>query len=564
MKHKVPRSLLGVIALGALVSACTQDVAQGNETGPGAPPSEGPPVTPTTDPVGPVDIACGAGQVSVSAARIWRLSPRQLELSLREFFADPALAIENPLQLSPGLSHFPNAAQFYTMEELSAEQMFTLAEQLSGSHGARIASQHACLSQAVPDLACWTDVAAALQSKAFRRAQNPEEAARLGTMAHGAQAEHGKDEALRLAIELTLSSPHFLFRHELGEGTPDASGRIPLGAYELASAVSYSLTDRPPSPELLALAQNGSLLDPGVLAQQVQLLLAGEGAAEPVNRFLREYFKYEDTKLVFKDPGAFPDHDPEALIADTEAFVNRSRQQGGDLLASLFTTPDGFASARTAPAYGITASSESPQLVSFPAGQRAGILTQPSFLSAFSHNESNDPIRRGVFLREHVLCKPAPNLPFNEVPPLPELGPDATLRETLEVHRARPDCAGCHALLDNAGLGFEAYDHIGRYRTMEAGKPVDARGELVDAGDATGPFNGAIELGQKLASSETVRECVVRHGFRYVMGREEAPADACSLAAARDAFVNSGSQLGALLTSILTSDSLRYRQGATP
>ncbi|MES2572473.1 MAG: DUF1588 domain-containing protein, partial [Verrucomicrobiota bacterium] len=65
-----------------------------------------------------------------------------------------------------------------------------------------------------------------------------------------------------------------------------------------------------------------------------------------------------------------------------------------------------------------------------------------------------------------------------------------TFRQRLELHRAEPRCAGCHARMDPLGFGLENFDALGNWRTTVGGSPVDASGQLV-----TGEkFSGPIEL----------------------------------------------------------------------
>ena len=45
-----------------------------------------------------------------------------------------------------------------------------------------------------------------------------------------------------------------------------------------------------------------------------------------------------------------------------------------------------------------------------------------------------------------------------------------------------PACAACHAAFDSYGLTFEIYDAIGRYRTTESGKAIDATGKNLPGG----------------------------------------------------------------------------------
>src|SRR6185369_5842234 len=105
--------------------------------------------------------------------------------------------------------------------------------------------------------------------------------------------------------------------------------------------------------------------------------------------------------------------------------------------------------------------------------------------------------------------------------PLPDLGPNVTMRERLSMHSKDPRCAACHLLMDPLGLPLEAYDHVGRFRTMENGKAIDASGTLGGSGNQDGAFMGPIELGAKLGASTTVAQCFVRQSFTYWMGRQD-------------------------------------------
>jgi hypothetical protein len=200
--------------------------------------------------------------------------------------------------------------------------------------------------------------------------------------------------------------------------------------------------------------------------------------------------------------------------------------------------------------------------VDLAAGQRAGILSQPSFLSGFSEGEETDPIRRGKFIVESLLCRAIPAVNLGSVPPLPER-PGATMRERLALHlTAGPTCVACHSVLDPPGLALEAYDHVGRHRTTDKTKTLDLRGEFSGYGPGTdGAFNGPIELTRKLAASPLFEPCLVRHAFRFWFGRGETEADACALAGGYDAMKKAGDPLETVLA-FVTSDTFLYRTAA--
>jgi hypothetical protein len=112
-----------------------------------------------------------------------------------------------------------------------------------------------------------------------------------------------------------------------------------------------------------------------------------------------------------------------------------------------------------------------------------------SVLTVSSYPHRTSPVLRGKWILERLLGAPSPPPPPN----VPELSEDKTvaagktLRERLEHHRQDPTCASCHNRLDPLGFGLENYDAIGRWRTTDAGKPVDTRGELPNGQTFNGP-----------------------------------------------------------------------------
>ncbi|MEQ8786817.1 MAG: DUF1588 domain-containing protein [Pirellulaceae bacterium] len=199
-------------------------------------------------------------------------------------------------------------------------------------------------------------------------------------------------------------------------------------------------------------------------------------------------------------------------------------------------------------------------------GKRAGLLMHPAWLIAHSLNLDNDPVRRGKWIRERLLADTVPELPITVDARIPE-EPDQTLRHRFRVTR-QAECWRCHVQMNPLGMPFELYDDFGRYREVEklhaAGKTaaVDCRGVLDGTGDPAldGEVDDPIEMMQRLARSERVRQSFVRHAFRYWMGRNEMLSDAPTLLAADRAYVEGGGSFRALVLSLLTSDSFLYRK----
>ena len=227
---------------------------------------------------------------------------------------------------------------------------------------------------------------------------------------------------------------------------------------------------------------------------------------------------------------------------------------------------------------------------------RAGMLTHPAWLVAHSGNFDNDIVRRGKWVREHLLAGVVPELPIGVDAQLPT-DPTKTLREKMEMKVYNEQCWRCHKKMNPLGNTFEMYDDFGRYRTKHhidykgnlvgsprelhnlqnkaahknnAGKPeyqtttkpVITAGKLDGSGDPqlNGDVDNAVDLMHRLAKSDRVRQSFVRHTFRYWMGRNETLDDSPTLIAADRAYVESDGSFTELLVSLLTSDSFLYRK----
>ena len=211
-----------------------------------------------------------------------------------------------------------------------------------------------------------------------------------------------------------------------------------------------------------------------------------------------------------------------------------------------------------------------------PAGQRAGILTHPAWLIAWSGNFDNDPIRRGKWIREHLLADTMPDVPLDVNAVVPEHR-DESLRERLKVTRAEY-CWKCHHKMDPLGFPFEQFDDFGRYRNQELlgellsifperhhdaqTTEIDTHGHVSASGDdqLDGDVEDVFELVQRLGKSKRVRQSFVRHAFRFWLGRNETLDDSPTLIAADQAYVKQGGSMKAMIASLLSSDSFLYRK----
>ena len=218
----------------------------------------------------------------------------------------------------------------------------------------------------------------------------------------------------------------------------------------------------------------------------------------------------------------------------------------------------------------------------FKIKHRMGILTHPAWLLAHSQNTETDIVRRGRWVREKLLAGRVPDVPITVDAQIPE-DHERTLRERLDSVTSKQQCWKCHRYMNPLGLAFEVFDDFGRFRSEEnleapenlirkgngktsadvfKTKPVDATGFLDGTGDAEldGQVEDAFELIEKLSKSERVRQSIIRHAFRFFLGRNEMLSDSQTLIDADHAYVESEGSFNAVIVSLLSSDSFFYRK----
>jgi len=385
------------------------------------------------------------------------------------------------------------------------------------------------------------------------------------TLYDAGAATGGYAHGMELLLQGMLQSPKFLYRVELGTGEAVGPTAVKLSGYELAARLSYGLWNSTPDATLTTAAGSGMLATPANVVSQLQRMLKDPRGATVIPQFLGSWIQLPALAGVAKDGAVYPEWTTDlqtAMATQAQQFFTDLLTNQGGTLAKLLTSPTVFVNSKTALLYGMTTSAlpadGSFQASQNPATAAAGLLTLPAFLATEAKADQSSPIYRGKFVREQLLCQELPSPPAN-VPPAPEIMAGVSTRERLKEHEVNAACAACHTLMDPIGLGFESYDGIGRYRTTDGGKPVDASGALTGT-DVDGPFNGVAELGAKLATSATVETCVATQWFRYSMARAEQVADTCSLGALTKTFHDAGGDLRTLPMAIVQTPAFLYRR----
>jgi hypothetical protein len=524
------------------------------------------PRTPTAaDPSSPPAIAgSGSGNVEVAEACGHTLARRVRRLSAREYLnvvgdllgEDVARSAEPLLPMEPRIGGFDNQDVGLLVSQNFQEALFQIAEQLSDAVDPATLAPCAGGSE---ERSCLRDFAAGFGRKAYGRLLTADELERLLT---AASAALDYPTAVRLIVQVVLQSPGMVYATELGADAAAAGDHVRLTPHEVASQLALVLTAARPDAELLATADADALDSPDERRAQVTRLLGTSRGQAQLRHLIDGWLDVGPIAAVPKDPERFPEFTPDvarAMQEELDRFIDRQLDGGRGSLVDLMTEPSDRIPDALVPFYANDLSEQGGK-----AAHRGGILSLPALLTRHSSDQNSSPIGRGLFVKRQLLCQPIPNPPasvslFIAAHPIDNRDASRTTRMKYEAHVTDPFCATCHSLFDGIGFGMEQMDALGRYRTTEGGLPVDSRGELVGT-DVDGPFEGVVELSQKLAQSELFKSCLTQHFFRFVEARVPQPGEQCLVAAWEKAFSDNGTRIDSLIDQWVSDPRFAERQ----
>lgn len=367
-------------------------------------------------------------------------------------------------------------------------------------------------------------------SRAFRRPATPSETQRLVALASQVRQDGGSfEESIQVAMQAILVSPHFLFKVEQPRKLGPDGEMPPINDYELATRISYFLWSSMPDDELLLLAHNKQLRDQKRLLDKIGRMIQDRRANQFIENFAGQWLQLRNLDNVKPDTKIFRGYNNnirDLMREETLTFfaaVMRRNMPVTTLIDANFT----YLNEDLARFYGIQGvTGDKFRAVSLEGTQRGGLLTHASVLTVTSNPTRTSPVKRGKWILDNLLNTPPPPAPPN-VPELEKSRLVGTLRERMEQHRENPACAACHNMMDPLGFALENFDAVGRWRSKEGGRPVDASGKLPDGTQ----FAGVGDLRKLLAEQrgEQFVRCVTEKMMTYAIGRGTEYYDKCAI-----------------------------------
>jgi hypothetical protein len=406
-----------------------------------------------------------------------------------------------------------------------------------------------------------------LARRAFRRPVTESDTRPLLAFYQRAREHNDFDTGIQQALRAMLMSPDFLFRVERDPpgAAPDTIYRI--SDHELASRLSFFLWSSIPDDELLNLADKGKLRDPAVLKKQIRRMLDDSRSRALVSNFAGQWLQLRNLEQARPDPQIFSYFDESlrrSFQQETEMFfesILREDRSVLELLDANYT----FLNERLADHYGIPKVYGSQfRRVAMTDPNRGGLLGQGSILTVTSYPNRTSVVQRGKWILENLLGTPPPPPP----PDIPELKPHTedgillTMRGQLELHRANPTCASCHARMDPIGFALENYDGVGKWRSKEGDSLIDASGKLPDGTE----FQGLAGLKKLLLEkySDDFVNTFAEKLLTYALGRGLEAYDQPTIRAVARKAAADDCRISAMIAAVVESKPFQMRRTPEP
>ena len=576
---------------------------------------------------------------SFSPSRLWRVSPA--------IFKQRNFQGRSPFTYVTGEKEIRDYAELSPVDRSTVQMLMINADKWLQHRLAKNDFEEFADNRPTPSARLIEETVRNQFIRVVRREPGEEEVAKYATLLTRNVEIGGNLDGLLTTIKTMFLSPEAIYRTEFGLGETDEHGRRHLSPAEIAYAIAYALTDLGPDRTQairesmirgkLSTKEDVARVVREVLNERIRFEYWNSTRLPRIMRFFNEYFGLPHAQTVFKDEtrrnqAAIGFWHAEGLMFDAKLIIIHHLKKDRNFIEEILTTDKFFVAhpgdneyarrvyeekgtevidgIRQFPGFGFTneargigdlsyirpynlpgSRTKEKQLWNWPLEQpismprRAGILTHPAWLAAHSLNDGNDPIHRGIWVREKLLAGVIQDLPPDVDAQVPT-DPHKTLKERMQLVRAER-CWSCHRKFNPLGETFEMFDDWGRYRDqfyfdkdkklvtrrdkefdemkkakLLTSRAVDSSGVITDSGDpeVDGKVKDAVEMMRRIGRSGRARQSFIRHLFRYFMGRNEMLSDSKTLIEAEKAYLESDGSFRSLVVSLLSSDSFLYRR----
>jgi len=329
------------------------------------------------------------------------------------------------------------------------------------------------------------------------------------------------EQALVDPLAVVLASPGFLYLSEAEEA--DAK-RKPLTLRELAVRLSYFLWSAPPDEALYQAAEKGTLKNSAELTRQVDRMLADPKAEAFYHSFMSQWFelhRFDDIAVNPKDYLMFDEQVGYSAREEPIRFFEHLMKENlslGNLIDSDFAMLDPL----LAHFYEIEGvEGQGFRKVNLPPeSPRGGLIGTTAFMIMGSTGDRTSPIIRGTLVLDKFLHDPSADPPPN-VPELTDASKEPlSIREMIELHQSKAQCASCHAKIDPIGYGLETFDAVGLWREeAKVGKRMEKieQGGTLPGGKTYDDFEQFKSL--LMENKEKLARSLVEGTASYGLGR---------------------------------------------
>lgn len=498
----------------------------------------------------------GAGTGGAGAAPADCVAPRAAPLGLRLLTASQ---YEHSVLDIVGVSASHASGFGSGLDDIVLEQRASVAASVATAAAANLAAWAPCTPTVENPATCAGEIVDVIGTRLYRHPLSDAERAELQALFDAGVAERDFALGVEWFLKGVLQAPDFMY-----EVVRPASSETPgevraLSAHEYASRLAYFIWDGPPDAALTEAASSDALADPPRRAAEIARMLEDPRFSRGLTQFYTAWLGLKGFDEIARDVPEFDQSVVDSLSISLLMSATELYAEPAPNIADLFSGDAYYLNDVLRTFYGLPAAGADFSATSMPGESRQGILTHPAMMALFARPGESFPIGRGLHLLRTILCEVIPAPDGIEIPPLPPFQEGVSTRERLESHTSSPICLGCHSMINPAGFAFESFDEVGRFRTLDHGRPVDTSGVLELGKDVDGAFASGSELLAKLGDSQAVRACFAEKYLDFAVARMVThEADACSVRKLAESFGPSG-DLEQLIVAVAGSDAFRMR-----